>query len=105
MLVALINYLLQILVELVKMIMVVSTLNQTYISAQRIQEVFDQTSEDVESSLPKVVSEDKEIIFSVRHISFSYPKSAEESLSDIAFDLRKGQFMGIIGELGQVSPP
>ncbi|HEM5895407.1 TPA: ABC transporter ATP-binding protein [Streptococcus suis] len=100
MLVALINYLLQILVELVKRIMVVSTLNQTYISAQRIQEVFDQTSEDVESSLPKVVSEDKEIIFSVRHLSFSYPKSAEESLSDIAFDLRKGQFMGIIGGTG-----
>ncbi|MGQ7418558.1 ABC transporter ATP-binding protein [Streptococcus suis] len=100
MLVALINYLLQILVELVKMIMVVSTLNQTYISAQRIQEVFDQASEDVESSLPKVVSEDKEIIFSVRHLSFSYPKSAEESLSDIAFDLRKGQFMGIIGGTG-----
>ncbi|HEL1696698.1 ABC transporter ATP-binding protein [Streptococcus suis] len=100
MLVALINYLLQILVELVKMIMVVSTLNQTYISAQRIQEVFDQTSEDVESSLPKVVSEDKEIIFSVLHLSFSYPKSAEESLSDIAFDLRKGQFMGIIGGTG-----
>ncbi|MEI4329825.1 ABC transporter ATP-binding protein [Streptococcus suis] len=100
MLVALINYLLQILVELVKMIMVVSTLNQTYISAQRIQEFFDQTSEDVESSLPKVVSEDKEIIFSVRYLSFSYPKSAEESLSDIAFDLRKGQFMGIIGGTG-----
>ncbi|MCH4697017.1 ABC transporter ATP-binding protein/permease [Streptococcus suis] len=100
MLVALINYLLQILVELVKMIMVVSTLNQTYISAQRIQEVFDQTSEDVESSLPKVVSEDKEIIFSVRHLSFSYPKSAEESLSDITFDLRKEQFMGIIGGTG-----
>ncbi|MGU8044599.1 ABC transporter ATP-binding protein [Streptococcus suis] len=100
MLVALINYLLQILVELVKMIMVVSTLNQTYISAQRIQEVFDQTSEDAESSLPRVVSEDKEIIFSVRHLSFSYPKSAEESLSDIAFDLRKGQFMGIIGGTG-----
>ncbi|HEL1820370.1 TPA: ABC transporter ATP-binding protein [Streptococcus suis] len=100
MLVALINYLLQILVELVKMIMVVSTLNQTYISAQRIQEVFDQTSEDVESSLPKVVSEDKEIIFSVRHLSFSYPKSVEESLSDITFDLRKGQFMGIIGGTG-----
>ncbi|HEM3181587.1 ABC transporter ATP-binding protein [Streptococcus suis] len=99
-LVALINYLLQILVELVKMIMVVSTLNQTYISAQRIQEVFDQTSEEVESSLPIVVSEDKEIIFSVRHLSFSYPKSAEESLSDITFDLRKGQFMGIIGGTG-----
>ncbi|HFI0301280.1 TPA: ABC transporter ATP-binding protein [Streptococcus suis] len=100
MLVALINYLLQILVELVKMIMVVSTLNQTYISAQRIQEVFEQESEDVEANLPVVYSADKELIFSVNHLSFSYPKSAEESLSDIAFDLRKGQFMGVIGGTG-----
>ncbi len=100
MLVALINYLLQILVELVKMIMVVSTLNQTYISAQRIQEVFEQESEDVDANLPVVYSADKELIFSVNHLSFSYPKSAEESLIDIDFELGKGQFMGVIGGTG-----
>ncbi|NQN92068.1 ABC transporter ATP-binding protein [Streptococcus suis] len=100
MLVALINYLLQILVELVKMIMVVTTLNQTYISAQRIQEVFEQQSEDVDANLPVVYSRDKELIFSVNHLSFSYPKSAEESLIDIDFELGKGQFMGLIGGTG-----
>lgn len=100
MLVALINYLLQILVELVKMIMVVSTLNQTYISVQRIQEVFEQESEDVEADLPEGLSKDKELIFSVNHLSFAYPKSAEEALSDIDFELSKGQFMGIIGGTG-----
>ncbi|NQK93587.1 ABC transporter ATP-binding protein [Streptococcus suis] len=100
MLVALINYLLQILVELVKMIMVVSTLNQTYISAQRIQEVFEQESEDVDANLPVVYSGDKDLIFSVNHLSFSYPKSAEESLIDIDFELGKGQFMGVIGGTG-----
>ncbi|BCP59613.1 ABC transporter ATP-binding protein [Streptococcus parasuis] len=100
MLVALINYLLQILVELVKMIMVVTTLNQTYISAQRIQEVFEQKSEDVDANLPVVYSRDKELIFSVNHLSFSYPKSAEESLIDIDFELGKGQFMGLIGGTG-----
>lgn len=100
MLVALINYLLQILVELVKMIMVVSTLNQTYISAQRIQEVFEQESEDVDTNLPVVYSADKDLIFSVNHLSFSYPKSAEESLIDIDFELGKGQFMGVIGGTG-----
>lgn len=100
MLVALINYLLQILVELVKMIMVVSTLNQTYISAQRIQEVFEQKSEDVDANLPVVYSRDKELIFFVNHLSFSYPKSAEESLIDIDFELGKGQFMGLIGGTG-----
>ncbi|HEL1612290.1 TPA: ABC transporter ATP-binding protein [Streptococcus suis] len=100
MLVALINYLLQILVELVKMIMVVSTLNQTYISAQRIQEVFDQESEDVEADLPEGLSKDKELIFSVNHLSFAYPKFAEKALLDITFELSKGQFMGIIGGTG-----
>ncbi|BCP61758.1 ABC transporter ATP-binding protein [Streptococcus suis] len=100
MLVALINYLLQILVELVKMIMVVTTLNQTYISAQRIQEVFEQKSEDVDANLPVVYSRDKELIFFVNHLSFSYPKSAEESLIDIDFELGKGQFMGLIGGTG-----
>ncbi|HFI0081188.1 TPA: ABC transporter ATP-binding protein [Streptococcus suis] len=100
MLVALINYLLQILVELVKLIMVVTTLNQTYISAQRIQEVFEQKSEDVEANLPVIYSRDKELIFSVNHLSFSYPKSAEESLIDIDFELCKRQFMGLIGGTG-----
>ena len=100
MLVALINYLLQILVELVKLIMVVTTLNQTYISAQRIQEVFEQKSEDVDANLPVIYSRDKELIFSVNHLSFSYPKSAEESLIDIDFELCKRQFMGLIGGTG-----
>ncbi|HFI0264940.1 TPA: ABC transporter ATP-binding protein [Streptococcus suis] len=100
MLVALINYLLQILVELVKMIMVVSTLNQTFISAQRIQEVFEQESEDVQADLPVVNSRDKELVFSVHDLTFAYPKSAEESLVNINFQLRKGQFMGIIGGTG-----
>ncbi|HFH9946239.1 TPA: ABC transporter ATP-binding protein [Streptococcus suis] len=100
MLVALINYLLQILVELVKMIMVVSTLNQTFISAQRIQEVFEQESENVEADLPVVNSRDKDLVFSVHDLTFAYPNSAEESLSGIDFELRKGQFMGIIGGTG-----
>ncbi|MCQ8261574.1 ABC transporter ATP-binding protein/permease [Streptococcus suis] len=100
MLVALINYLLQILVELVKMIMVVSTLNQTYISAQRIQEVFNQESEDVEADLPEVQFNNKELVFSVNNLSFAYPKSAEQALSNIDFELSKGQFMGIIGGTG-----
>ncbi|WP_105114796.1 ABC transporter ATP-binding protein [Streptococcus suis] len=100
MLVALINYLLQILVELVKMIMVVSTLNQTYISVQRIQEVFEQESEDVQADLPVVNSRDKELVFLVHDLTFTYPQSAEKSLVNISFQLRKGQFMGIIGGTG-----
>lgn len=100
MLVALINYLLQILVELVKMIMVVSTLNQTYISVQRIQEVFNQESENVEADLSVVNSRDTELVFLAHNLTFAYPQSAEESLSGIDFELSRGQFMGIIGGTG-----
>ena len=39
-LIALINYLLQILVELIKLAMLINSLNQSYISAKRINEVF-----------------------------------------------------------------
>lgn len=46
-LVALVNYLLQILIELLKLAMLITSLNQSYISAGRIQEVFEQEGEDV----------------------------------------------------------
>ena len=46
-LIALINYLLQILVELVKLAMLINSLNQSYISAKRIEEVFTEAPEDI----------------------------------------------------------
>lgn len=51
MLVALINYLLQILVELLKMTMLVTSLNQSYISAKRIIAVFERPSEIIDDKL------------------------------------------------------
>ncbi len=100
MLVALINYLLQILVELVKMVMVVTTLNQTVISAQRIEEVFLQESENLDAALPTMTSEDQTLVFSVRSLSFTYPKASAAALTNLNFQVQQGQFMGIIGGTG-----
>ena len=47
MLVALVNYLLQILTELIKLAMLVTSLNVSYISAKRVQEIFDLKEEDL----------------------------------------------------------
>ena len=47
MLYCLINYLLQILVELVKLAMLINSLNQSHISAKRIEEVFAEAPEDI----------------------------------------------------------
>ena len=52
MLVALVNYLLQILTELIKLAMLVTSLNVSYISAKRVQEIFDLKEEDLLEALP-----------------------------------------------------
>ncbi|HFU4025095.1 TPA: ABC transporter ATP-binding protein [Streptococcus suis] len=100
MLVALINYLLQILVELVKMVMVISSLNQSIIAAERVQEIFDQESEDVAAPLPSYQTDQLNRILSVEHLTFTYPQAAQAALTDLQFQLEKGQFMGIIGGTG-----
>ncbi|MCC9828738.1 ABC transporter ATP-binding protein, partial [Streptococcus agalactiae] len=80
MLVALINYLLQILVELLKMTMLVTSLNQSYISAKRIIAVFERPSEIIDDKLePKYSNKALE----VQEMAFSYPNSSEKALSDI----------------------
>lgn len=100
MLVALINYLLQILVELVKMVMVISSLNQSFIAAQRVQEIFDQQSEDVTAPLTSYQTDQLDRILSVEHLTFIYPQAAQAALTELQFQLEKGQFMGIIGGTG-----
>ncbi|MDW8742911.1 ABC transporter ATP-binding protein [Streptococcus suis] len=100
MLVALINYLLQILVELVKMVMVVSSINQSYIAGQRIQEIFKQESEDLEGTLPVLQANDPADVFALYKLDFAYPNAAEQALSGISIQIKKGQFIGIIGGTG-----
>lgn len=100
MLVALINYLLQILVELVKLVMVVNTLNQSSVSLERVQEIFNQESEDIHAPLQPVNAKNSQEILSVDQLTFSYPHAVEPALEGIDFSLQSGQFMGIIGGTG-----
>ncbi|MBM7314241.1 ABC transporter ATP-binding protein [Streptococcus suis] len=100
MLIALINYLLQILVELVKMVMVISSLNQSFIAAKRVQEIFDQQSEDVEAPLSTTQTDQMNLVLSVQNLTFTYPRSSRPALENLSFQLEKEQFMGIIGGTG-----
>lgn len=97
MLIALVNYLLQILTELLKMTMVVTSLNQSFISAKRITEVFEKESEDLATELEEMTSD---FAVSVNDMSFTYPTAAEPSLSHIDFQLNPGDFLGVIGGTG-----
>lgn len=97
MLIAMVNYLLQILTELLKMTMLVTSLNQSFISAKRITEVFEKESEDLSTELEEMTSD---FAVSVSDMSFTYPTAAEPSLSHIDFQLNPGDFLGVIGGIG-----
>ena len=98
-LIALINYLLQILVELIKLAMLINSLNQSYISAKRIEEVFAEKPED---KLAEIAQREGSLNQSLRveHLTFTYPDAAQPSLRDISFAMQQGKILGIIGGTG-----
>ena len=99
MLVALINYLLQILTELIKLAMLVTSLNVSYISAKRVQEIFDLKEEDLLEALIEETAREQEAI-SAEEVSFTYPTASSPALEGISFDMDHGQMLGIIGGTG-----
>lgn len=99
MLVALVNYLLQILTELIKLAMLVTSLNVSYISAKRVQEIFDLKEEDLLEALTEKTAREQEAI-SAEEVSFTYPTASSLALENISFDLDQGQMLGIIGGTG-----
>ena len=98
-LIALINYLLQILVELIKLAMLINSLNQSYISAKRIEEVFAEEPEDIHSEI-QAGKVSRNQVLHVHHLSFTYPDAAQSSLRNLSFDMQQGEILGIIGGTG-----
>ena len=98
-LIALINYLLQILVELIKLAMLINSLNQSYISAKRVEEVFAEKPEDILAEIAQKETSSNQSL-RVEHLSFTYPDAAQPSLRDIFFGMKEGQILGIIGGTG-----
>ena len=98
-LIALINYLLQILVELIKLAMLINSLNQSYISAKRIDEVFAEKPEDILAEIAQKETSSNQSL-RVEHLSFTYPDAAQPSLRNLSFAMQQGQILGIIGGTG-----
>ena len=98
-LIALINYLLQILVELIKLAMLINSLNQSYISAKRIEEVFAEKPEDILAEIAQKETSSNQSL-RVEHLSFTYPDAAQPSLRNFSFAMQQGQILGIIGGTG-----
>ena len=94
--IALYNYMSQILVELVKMANLIITMTKAVACANRVQTVLDMEPDRAEG---ETVSQIKgEIEF--RDVSAKYAGAAEASVEGISFHVKPGQTIGVIGGTG-----
>lgn len=96
-LVALINYMNQILVELIKLANLIITITKALNSAGRISSVLSLES-SLEYGTESSLLSDEAIAFS--HVSFAYSSGAKDALSGIDFTVKKGEVLGVIGGTG-----
>ena len=96
-LVALYNYMSQILVELIKFANLIVTITKGFASGDRVAQIL-----DMDCTLQK--DGNTEIIdnhtVSFDNVSLTYSNAGDESLTDISFCADKGQVIGIIGSTG-----
>lgn len=97
--VALFNYMSQILVELIKLASLIQTITKALASARRVEAVFN-TATGMDSGSVSEIDDSCDKAIEFRNVSFSYNDSSENVLTDISFSLRKGQTLGIIGATG-----
>ena len=112
--IALVNYMSQILVELVKMANLTVTLTKAAACGNRVQDVLE-TKSSMEflpetgmqaqgctgkASDGRAVVTDAETAVEFKHVSLTYAGAGSEALTDISFSVKKGETMGIIGGTG-----
>lgn len=105
--VALVNYMSQILVELIKLANLIISITKALACAGRISSVFEMESSIADPGEEKggQVKEENPPVsgtprVSFQNVSFSYQGAKEESLSDISFDAVPGEIIGVIGGTG-----
>ena len=100
--VALINYMSQILVELIKLANLIININKSIACGNRIESIFELQSSIKEPETTKTLSKEggevPEVEFS--HVCLTYAQAGEESLTDINFTVKKGETIGVIGGTG-----
>lgn len=103
--VALVNYMSQILVELIKLANLIINVTKSIACGKRIQSVLEMESSIVEQETKDIEERVKEgrkqdIIVAFKKVGLAYKGSEEEALTDIDFEVKRGQTIGIIGGTG-----
>ncbi len=98
--VALYNYMSQILVELIKLAALIITVNKSIACGNRISDVFEIKSSMAYGSYGAGNVDESAPIVSFKNVSLTYKGAGEESLTAINFEVKKGETVGIIGGTG-----
>ena len=98
--VALVNYMSQILVELVKLANLVVLLTRAIASMGRVSQVLDTPSTMTFPEKPVSADAASDVAVAFDHVSLRYQGAGAESLSDVTFTAKKGQTIGVIGGTG-----
>ena len=98
--VALGNYMSQILVELVKLANLVVLLTRAIASMGRVSQVLDTPSTMAFPEKPVSADAASDVAVAFNHVSLRYQGAGAESLSDVTFTAKKGQTIGVIGGTG-----
>ena len=96
--VALVSYMSQILVELVKLANLIVNITKSVACGNRIQAVFETEASIVSGTVCKDKESENSVVFD--HVSMTYAGAKEEALTDIHFTAQKGQTIGVIGGTG-----
>ena len=98
--IALVNYMSQILVELIKMANLIITVTKALASAKRIETVFSIESAISETEDKIIMDKNLDNIVEFKHVSFTYEGAGDSAISDINFCVKRGETVGIIGGTG-----
>ncbi len=97
---AFIQYTMQIVMSFLMISMVSIMLPRASVSANRINEILETEEAIQESKEPKKLDTNKKGLVEFKNVSFRYPDSDEEVLSDITFTAKPGETTAIIGSTG-----
>ena len=95
--IALYNYMSQILVELIKLASLIITMTKSVSCGKRISKIIEM---DTTCFIDKDNNTISDKYISYQNVSMKYKSSSQESLENISFDVEKGETIGIIGGTG-----
>lgn len=98
--VALLNYMSQILVELIKLANLIIQVTKAWACGDRIADILKVEPDMKDGLLPADAVRDSETAVEFRNVSLTYEEGAGEALQNISFKVRRGETIGIIGGTG-----